>query len=65
MSRKNAYKYVMGTEISVDDYENLPNILVGGKTITKEKYEDISMILAEQGAKITEENILKMLEGAK
>ena len=63
--RKNAYKYVMGTEISVDDYENLPNILVGGKTITKEKYEEISMILAEQGAKITEENILKMLEGAK
>ena len=62
--RKNAYKYVMGTEISVDDYENLPNILVGGKTITKEKYE-ISMILAEQGAENTEENILKMLEGAK
>ena len=63
--RKNAYKYVMGTEISVDDYENLPNILVGGKTITKEKYEEISMILAEQGAENTEENILKMLEGAK
>jgi hypothetical protein len=63
--KKKAYKYVMGTEISVDDYENLPNILVGGKTITKEKYEEISMILAEQGAKNTEENILKMLEGSK
>ena len=60
--RENAYKYVMGAKISFNDYEKLPNILVGGKTITKEKYEEISMILAEQGAKNTEENVLKMLK---
>lgn len=65
--KEKAYKYVMGTKMSFDDYQKLPNILVGGKTITKEKYEEISMILAEQGAKNTEENVLKMLkvEGSK
>jgi len=65
--KEKAYKYVMGTKMSFDDYQKLPNILVGGKTITKEKYEEVSMILAEQGAKNTEENVLKMLkvEGSK
>jgi len=60
--RKNAYKYVMGTETSFENYEKAQGILVGGETITKEMYEEISMVLAEQGAKNTEENVLKMLE---
>ena len=60
--KKKAYKYVMGTETSFENYEKAQGILVGGKTITKEMYEEISMVLAEQGEKNTEENVLKMLK---
>ena len=60
--KKKAYKYVMGTETSFENYEKAPGILVGGKTITKEMYEEISMVLAEQGEKNTEENVLNMLK---
>lgn len=60
--KKKAYKYVMGTETSFENYEKAKSILVGGETITKEMYEEISMVLAEQGEKNTEENVLKMLK---
>lgn len=60
--KKKAYKYVMGTETSFENYEKAQGILVGGKTITKEMYEEISMVLAEQGEKNTEKNVLKMLK---
>lgn len=60
--KKKAYKYVMGTKTSFENYEKAQDIFVGGKTITKEMYEEISMVLAEQGEKNTEENVLKMLK---
>ena len=60
-----------------ENYKNVADVLltkkqresayknVLGRKVPIEKYEEITNILAGQKAEITEENILKMLEGAK